>query len=291
MSSDDAAVEAPETPAELFHGYGRRARKQLGQHFLVDAQILHEIATLADIRPGEWVLEIGPGCGTLTLVLLQRGAKVEAIELDTNATSYLQERLEPHYPLEVREASALDIDLDEVLGKTEVPWKVVANLPYNIATKILFRLLEHHGGIEEMTLMFQKEVAHRIVAEVGDSDFGRLSLMVAMYADVHLAMTLPPDAFVPAPKVDSAVVQFHLHSQPRIEDEQVRKVFGRIVKAAFQSRRKTLANGLKSLGIDKGVVEEILEALELRPKIRPQRVSFENFAVLADVLIQKGEVR
>ncbi len=290
MDSEEQLVDAPKTPSELFHGYGRRARKQLGQHFLVDAQVLHEIATLADIRPDDQVLEIGPGCGTLTLVLLQRGATVEAIELDEQATSYLKKRLEGHFPLEVVQGSALNVDLEALLSAAEVPWKVVANLPYNVASKILFRLLDHHQRIEEMTLMFQKEVAHRIVAEVGDSDFGRMTLMVAMYADVHLAMTLPPGAFVPAPKVDSAVVQFRVREEPRIEEDKVRKAFGSIVKAAFQSRRKTLANGLKSLGIDKGVVEDTLEAMELRPKIRPQKVSFEEFAILADVLVQKGQI-
>ena len=280
----------PDNPRQLYEGFGYRARKQLGQHFLIDAGILHEIATLADIRQGDRVLEIGAGCGTLTLVLLQRGAEVDAVELDDNAVEYLEERLVPHFPLELYGESALDVDYGEIFDSTPVSWKVVANLPYQVAAKILFRLFEYTERIEEMTLMFQKEVAQCIVAEPGDSDYGRLSLMSKLYSDVHLPMILPQDSFVPPPKVESAIVQFRPVPGSRIDDDALRDAFARIVKAAFQARRKTLANGLKALGCDKSLVEETLEALDLKQKIRPQRVGFEDFVALAQVLLDRGEL-
>ena len=280
----------PRTPGELFRAFDFRARKKFGQHFLVDAAILEELAGLADIRSGEQVLEIGPGCGTLTLVLLQRGAEVLAVEIDRDAVAFLEERLASHFPLEVIGSSALDVDWDEILGATPVPWKVVANLPYNVGTKILFDLFEQRRKIEEMTLMFQREVADRIVAEPGDSNYGKLSLMARLYSDVHRAMTLPPGAFVPPPKVRSAVVQFRLLDETRIADDEVRRVFCRIVSAAFQARRKTLANGLSAMGCDKTLVESILRSLQLPEKIRPQRVSFDDFKTIAEELMDAGDV-
>lgn len=290
MTDEMPSESPPNNPRELYDDFGYRARKQLGQHFLVDAGILHEIVTLADVRHQDRVLEIGAGCGTLTLVLLQRGAEVDAVELDDNAVDYLRDRLVPHFPLQLHADSALSVDFDEIFGDLPIPWKVVANLPYNVAAKILFRLFEHTDRIEAMTLMFQKEVAQRIVAEPGDSDFGRLSLMAQLHSDVHLAMVLPPDAFVPAPKVESAVVQFRPVPGTRIDDDAVRKGFARIVKAAFQARRKTLANGLKALGCDKELVESTLAAMDINTKIRPQRVGFDEFVELADTLIEAGEI-
>lgn len=283
-------VKPPQSPRQLYDAFAHRAKKQLGQHFLVDAEILHEIATVADVRDGDRILEIGPGCGTLTLVLLQRGAEVDAIELDSDAVVFLEDQLMEHFPLRLHRGSALDVDLDELMGSTPVPWKVVANLPFNVASKVLFRLFEQRSRIEEMTLMFQKEVAQRITAEPGDSSYGRLTLMARLYSDVHLAMTLPPEKFRPVPKVESAVVRFRPIQNTRIPDDQLREDFDRIVRAAFQARRKTLANGLAALGCDKSLVEETLEKMELNPKIRPQRLSLEHFAQLAEVLRAKQQL-
>ncbi len=287
----DDEVESPAaTPEQLYRRFARPTRKRFGQHFLIDHGILEEIATLADLRAEDRVLEIGPGCGTLTLVLLQRGAEVEAIEIDRDAVAFLRRQLEPHFPLTVHQDSALDVNLAALLESTPIPWKVVANLPYNVGTKILFRLFEQGDRIEEMTLMFQREVADRIVAHPGDSEFGALSLMAQLYSEVHLAMTLPPGAFVPPPKVRSAVVQFRLIPGTRIGDPNLRSAFEQVVKAAFRQRRKTLANGLKAMGCDKSAVQEDLESLGLRSKIRPQKVAFEEFEELTKRLIDRGEV-
>ena len=280
----DDPTAAPKTPSQLFEAYRFRARKRFGQHFLTDPSILDEIVTIADIRSADPVIEIGPGCGTLTLTLVQRGAVVHAVEIDRDAVAFLRQQLEPHYPVTVQEASALDLDWGQVLQSSAVPWKVVANLPYNISTKLLFLLFEQADQIEEMTLMFQREVADRIVARAGEADFGALSLMSRLYADAHLAMTLPPQAFVPPPKVHSAVVQFRLIPGTRIVDKELRELFCRLVDGAFKARRKTLANGLKALGIDKAEVERALEELDLNPRIRAEKLSFDEFVRLSEKL-------
>lgn len=272
---------APLTPGELFRAYQHRTKKRFGQHFLVDPQILDEITVHADIQSGDQVFEIGPGCGTLSLMLLRRGATVKAVELDRDAAAFLRESLEPHYPFELVEADAMSVDFDELLGAQEVPWKVVANLPYNVGTEILFRLLEEGGGrLESMTLMFQREVAQRIVATAGEDGYGALSLMVQLHSEVHYGMTLAPGAFVPPPKVHSAIVQFLPIRGTRIEDPILRKRFKKIVKGAFQMRRKTLTNGLRALGYEKDVVEGHLKAMGLGAKVRPERISFEDFEAL-----------
>ena len=285
MSSSNAVAE---TPGELFRAYQHRTKKRFGQHFLIDPSILDEIVSVADISSGEQVLEIGPGCGTLSLMLMHRGAEVTAVELDRDAAAFLEESLVPHYPFTLHQGDALRVDLGEILAQTPVPWKVVANLPYNVGTEVMFRLFEEAGRIESMTLMFQREVAQRIVAEPGDSGYGVLSLMAQLHCNVHLAMTLGPGAFVPPPKVHSSVVQLQPLEKTRIEDEKTREVFKRVVRAGFQMRRKTLANGLRSLGCEKEDVEAILEGLGLKKKIRPEKLSFQEFKSLAEALVEEG---
>lgn len=280
--------EAPQEPRQLFRAYDFRTKKRLGQHFLVDAAILDEIVTVADVQPEERVLEVGPGCGTLSLMVLQRGAEVDAIELDRDAIAFLKESLEPHFPFRVHGGDALEIDLGSILESTPLPWKVVANLPYNVGTEVMFRLFEQAPRIEAMTLMFQREVAHRIVAEPGDSGYGVLSLMAQLHSHVHLAMTLGPEAFLPPPRVHSSVVQFRPLEKTRIEDRKLRELFRRIVRAGFQMRRKTLANGLKSIGIEKPLVESALEKMDRKPKIRPEKLGFDEFVRLAQLLDEEG---
>ena len=280
----------PASPGQLFRAFDFRARKRFGQHFLIDSAILEEIVALADVREGDRILEVGPGCGTLTLVMLQRGAEVDAVEIDRDAVAFLQRILVPHFPLRIHEDSALSVDWPQFLSSTPLPWKVVANLPYNVATKILFELFDARVHIEEMTLMFQREVARRIVAEAGDSEYGRLSLMSRLYSDVHLAMTLPPGAFVPPPRVHSAVVQFRVLPETRVEDATIREAFEEVVKAGFRSRRKTLANGLAAAGFEKSVVETIVEAMGLPKKIRPQRIDFDGFVEIARRLVSAGQL-
>ncbi len=282
-------TEAPEEPQELYRAYQERAKKRFGQHFLVDPGILEEIVGLADLRLNDPVLEIGPGCGTLSLVLLQQGARLVAVEKDRDAAHFLRSALVPYFPMELHEGDALDVSLDELLEGAP-RWKVVANLPYNVGTEILFRLLESSAKIDTMVLMFQREVAKRIVADVGDDGYGVLSLMVRLFADGYLALTLKPGAFVPPPKVHSSVVVLKPLEGSRIKDEALREAFRRVVRAGFQARRKTLANGLKALGCEKALVEELLEELGLGKKVRPERVSFGEFRELTRGLLERGEL-
>jgi 16S rRNA (adenine1518-N6/adenine1519-N6)-dimethyltransferase len=282
-------VENIKTPGELVRRYEKRTKKRFGQHFLVDPNILGVIADVAEIEPGDRVLEIGPGCGTLTYKLLERGAKVLAIELDRDLVEFLNEQLVPGRDLEVVAGDVLQQDLGDLLDRSDTGarsdsgggWKCAANLPYNVATEIFFRLAEVMDRISTLALMFQREVAERFVAKAGDDDYGVLSLMSRLYADAEIMMTLPPGAFRPPPRVHSAVVRFKPVPGTRIPDKDLRRVFRRVVRQAFQTRRKTLPNALKSTGVEKPRLKEAIASVGLDLRIRPERVSFEKFVELA----------
>ncbi|WP_230467352.1 16S rRNA (adenine(1518)-N(6)/adenine(1519)-N(6))-dimethyltransferase RsmA [Lujinxingia vulgaris] len=272
------------TPGDLLRSFGQRTKKQFGQHFLVDPSILQEIVRCAGLKPGDAVIEIGPGCGTLTLTMLQAGATVDSIEIDRDAVEFLQEALPQEWGFTLHPGDALKTDMAAIVGSRPGPWKAVANLPYNVGTEVTFRLFELRETIGSMTLMYQREVARRMVAKAGDDDYGALSLMVELYADAEIVMSLPPGAFVPPPKVHSAVVNFKMLPKTRIEDEERRAFFERVVKSAFQARRKTLPNGLKALKLPKDQVVAAIESAGLSPKVRPERVGFEAFLAVADAL-------
>lgn len=286
----DALERAPKSPGELFRAYGLRTKKRFGQHFLVDPAILSEIVDLAALKPGDQVLEIGPGCGTLTLTMLQRGVTVEAVELDRDAIAFLETVLMPHFQLQVHGGDALAMDLEAILSGSDKDWKVVANLPYNVGTEVMFRLFEQARHIKEMTLMFQREVAQRIVARQGESSYGQLSLMAQLHANTELVMNLKAGAFVPPPKVQSAVVRFEVLEETRIADPDLREVFQRVVRTGFQARRKMLTNSLRGLGLQKTPIEEALNEVGLSVKARPEELSFEEFEALSRALIGGGRL-
>lgn len=282
-----------ETPSQLLRGFEHSAKKRFGQHFLVDPKILGAIAAHADVGAGDHVLEIGPGCGTLTLTMLQRGAVVQAVEVDRDAIAFLRHALEPNWPLTIVEGDVLRQDLRQLLtnfgaagaGEKPVRWKAVANLPYNVATEIFFRLMEVREHFDVMALMFQKEVALRLVARVGDNNYGALSLMCQLYCDAELVMRLPPGAFVPPPKVDSAVVRMRPLVETRIPDAALREQFVAVVKGAFGMRRKTMANALfSSLKIEKDATAAALEAIGLKANARAETLGFEEFLEVAAIL-------
>ncbi|MFU8807115.1 MAG: 16S rRNA (adenine(1518)-N(6)/adenine(1519)-N(6))-dimethyltransferase RsmA, partial [Bradymonadaceae bacterium] len=184
--------------------------------------------------------------------------------------------------LSLIEGDAMEYPLAGFSPKEGKDFKIVANLPYNVATEIFFRLAEVGERWSVMVLMFQKEVARRMTARVGDSDYGVLSLMCQLHVDAEIVMNLPPGAFVPPPRVHSAVVRFRPLPGTRIENEEVRERFKRIVKGAFQARRKTFPNAVKGLGLDRERVREALEELGLDIKVRPEGVSFEQYVALAE---------
>ncbi len=251
----------------------KRKTKRFGQHFLTDPNILDHIIDLADVEEGKPILEIGPGCGTLSVAILERGYPLTAIELDRDLCKFLKAQELPDFTL--IEADAVKTDLEALAHKN-----VIANLPYNASTRILFKLLR--SPFESLTLMFQKEVAVRICSEHDRKSYGSLSIMTQLLSRPELVMSLPPDAFSPPPKVDSAVVRFTWRRQI---DEDVIDDFQVFVRAGFAMRRKKLVNNLVRL-YPKDLVCEALEKLEISTTIRGEAISPQDFLKLFHLLAE-----
>ena len=250
-------------------------KKRLGQNFLFDPSILRRIISVAHLSPRDTVVEIGPGLGRLTALLSEHAGRVVAIEFDEDLHKRLLGTLSGYENIELVHDDALKYPY-ETLGK----FKVVANIPYYITTPIIFRLIEHKEQLESMTLMVQREVARRIVATPGNKEYGVLSIMVQYHAKPRLEFIVPRGAFRPVPKVDSAVLHIELCREPSVsvKDE---KFFSRVVRTAFSQRRKMLLNSLKSIT---GDIKEKLVLAGIEPSRRPETLSIEEFARLADEL-------
>jgi 16S rRNA (adenine1518-N6/adenine1519-N6)-dimethyltransferase len=263
---------------QVIADHGLSARKSLGQNFLLDLNLTAKIARQAGNLADTDVLEIGPGPGGLTRGLLAQGArKVLAIEKDPRCLPALDE-IAARYPgqLQVMIGDALDID---PLAHLTPPIRVAANLPYNVGTELLVRWLTPPTWPpfwQSLTLMFQREVAERIVAAPGSKAYGRLAVLAQWRCDARIVMSLPPEAFTPAPKVSSAVV--HLKALPKPKFEADPDVLSRVVAMAFNQRRKMLRSALKGLGPD---VEDRLQAAGIKPTERAEQVSLEGFCALA----------
>lgn len=275
-----------DTPADLIRAYRRGAKKQFGQHFLSDPSILDKICSYAQIQPQDRVLEIGPGCGTLTWSMLTRGADVLAAEIDRDAIAFLK-GVFADQSFALLEGDALKVNWLDVLDAHDGQWKCVANLPYNVGTALFLNLTQYAERFESLTLMFQREVAKRMAASVSEKAYGSLSLLVELYYDAEIVMSLPPGAFSPPPKVHSAVVKFRPVPGTRIEDERVRQLFERVIRAAFQQRRKKLTNGLKALSLDKALVESILTNMGRSTNTRAEELSFDAFHELVGRLAEE----
>lgn len=259
-----------------------RARKRFGQHFLERAWVDKLIASL-NATPEDSFLEIGPGRGALTKPLAPHVREIVAVEIDRDLAAALPAEL----PSNVRivQGDFLDVNLDTLLQDTSLPARVVGNLPYNVSSPILFKLLDaadEGRRFSDATLMLQKEVVDRLAATPGSVDYGTLSLQVALLADVERVLTLPPGAFRPPPKVTSAVVRLRFH--PPAADVGDRKTFERIVRGVFLQRRKTLANALKPVAASLGrSAPELLERAELDGSRRPEELSLAEMARLSRV--------
>ncbi len=251
-------------------------KKKLGQYFLYDPLILQKIISAARLTPDDYVVEIGPGPGRLTRLLADSVIKVVAIELDDNLYEKLKTELAGYPNLELVHGDALEFHYEDLPR-----FKVVANIPYYITTPIIFRLLDAKKRLDSMTLTIQKEVADRIVAKPGGKDYGVLSLMVQYYAEATFAFMIPKEAFRPSPKVDSAVVHMRILEKPSVTVKDER-IFFRIIKTAFSQRRKMLSNSLKSLGPD---VKPWLDNAGIDAKRRPETLSIDEFAILADTVL------
>ncbi|MBZ4023438.1 16S rRNA (adenine(1518)-N(6)/adenine(1519)-N(6))-dimethyltransferase [Rhodobacter sp. TJ_12] len=273
-----AAIDGLPPLREVIATHDLVAKKSLGQNFLLDLNLTAKIARCAGDLTGADVLEVGPGPGGLTRGLLAEGArKVLAVEKDSRCLPALAE-IAAHYPdrLEVIQGDALAVD---VAAHLRAPYKIAANLPYNVGTELLVRWLTPPAwppAWDSLTLMFQKEVAQRITAKVGDTHYGRLAILAQWRSDAKIVMHLPPEAFQPAPKVHSAVV--HLKALPAPRYEADAKVLERVVAAGFNQRRKMLRASLKGVHPR---IEALLEEAGIAPTERAERVSLEKFCALA----------
>ncbi len=248
-------------------------KKHLGQHFLNDPLIIGRIILAAQLDPHDLVVEIGPGPGMMTRMLAGRAEKVIAIELDEKLYGKLKTKIAGFSNIDLILGDALEYHYGDLPD-----FKVVANIPYYITAPIIFKLLEARKNLKSMTLTVQKEVAERIVAKPGKKDYGVLSIMVQYYAKTYFEFMIPKEAFRPVPKVDSAVIHMDILERPSVQVEN-EKAFFKIVKTAFSQRRKMLSNSLKSIRED---VKEWLDKTGIDPHRRPETLSMEEFARLAD---------
>ena len=269
-----------------------RAKKSLGQNFLVDGNIIANIVKAADIRPEDMILEIGPGRGALTSRLVDSAARVVAVEWDRELVALLRRELGHHETLEIIHGDILRVDFHKDLplsGKDK--WKVVANLPYNISSQILFRFIDERSLFSELLLMLQKEVGDRLLAPPSCKDYGVLTVLSRLYFDVEKVMPVKPSSFRPIPKVDSVVLRFRILPHPRIDvgDEAF---FRRVVKASFSQRRKTLFNCLKSMEYfpDEAALRQVFDCACIDARRRGETLSLEEFALLSKEMLAMGRV-
>ncbi|HML89335.1 MAG TPA: 16S rRNA (adenine(1518)-N(6)/adenine(1519)-N(6))-dimethyltransferase RsmA [Methylomusa anaerophila] len=262
--------------------FGIHMSKKLGQNFLIDGSVVAGIVSAAKVSPGDAVLEIGPGIGTLTQGLAEAGADVTAVELDRRLLTVLAKTLAGYENVKILQGDILKIDISrEIIGGNYKNYKVVANLPYYITTPIIMKLLEDRLPIELLVTMVQKEVAERMVAQPGGKDYGALSVAVQYYTVPEIMVVVPPASFIPPPAVESAVIRCTVRQEPPVQlfDE---KYFFRVVKAAFAQRRKTLSNALKAAGLTKTLVDDILNSTGIDGKRRGEQLSQAEFAALAN---------
>ena len=260
-------------------------QQALGQHFLIDQGIADKIVRLAGLVSDDWVVEIGPGMGVLTFRMLPLVKKVIAVELDQGMATYLREKGEVHPSLTIIRQDVLGFDFAKAAREADRRIKVVANLPYNIATQVVFRLLDYRQALARFTLMLQREVAERITAAPGGKDYGLLSIFTQLFTEPKIILRCPPEAFYPSPRVESAVVGFEVLEQPRvaIDDEGF---FRKVVKASFGQRRKTLLNALRGspLPLSREQIEQALLAAGIDSRRRAETLDLTEFQRLTEAL-------
>jgi 16S rRNA (adenine1518-N6/adenine1519-N6)-dimethyltransferase len=265
---------------------GVSPKQALGQHFLIDQGIARKIVRLADLEPEDCVVEIGPGMGVLTFLMLPLVKKVIAVELDQGMADYLREKAEGMASLIVVRQNALGFDFSTAAKEAGRRLKVVANLPYNISTPVISRLLESREALAHLTLMLQREVAQRISASPGGKAYGPLSIFTQLYTSPKIMMRVPPEAFYPPPRVESALVKFEILGHPRIAIDH-EGFFQKVVRASFAQRRKTLLNALTGSSLSLGPKDKIAEALEaigIDPRRRAETLDLIEFQRLAEAL-------
>ena len=264
--------------------YHITANKNLGQNFLIDDDTVSGIVDAANVSKDDLIIEIGPGLGTLTKELLDRAGKVICIELDKRMIEILNDRFSMYDNFKVLNDDVLKVNLKELIAEEKVKTtKIVANLPYYITTPIIMKLLEERLDIETITVMIQKEVADRLVTEPGTGDTGAITYAIHYYTNPKRVLEVPNTAFIPEPKVDSTVINLEALKEPKVAVKNEEKLF-EIIKTAFMQKRKTLLNALANSNKygSKEQIDKTLELLGIDNRVRPEKLTLEEFAKIAD---------
>ena len=267
---------------ELVKIYNFKFSKSLGQNFLIDDSVLTDIVDGASVDDKDFIIEIGPGVGTLTAKLLMKAKKVTSIELDNDLIPILQEELGEHENFDLIHNDALKVDFNSLIGD-EPSVKLVANLPYYVTTPIIVKLLKDGYNFKSLTIMIQKEVAERINAEPNCKEYGALSVLVQYYCNTSIVRRVAPSCFIPRPKVESIVIRLDRLEAPRVNVKDENLMFA-LVRAGFNMRRKTLWNATKTFNLSKEKLEEAFEKSGIDPKRRAETLSIEEFAHLSDCI-------
>ena len=278
----------PKYTIEVLQKYGFVFQKRFGQNFLIDTHVLDRIIQASEITKDDFVLEIGPGIGTMTQYLADSAREVTAVEIDDALIPILKDTLKEWDNVNVIHGDILKTDIRKIADEKNQgrPIKVVANLPYYITTPIIMGLFESHVPVDSITVMVQKEVADRMQTGPGSKDYGALSLAVQYYAKPEIVANVPPNCFMPRPKVGSAVIRLTCHQEKPVQVQDEKLMFN-IIRASFNQRRKTLANGLKNaatLDFTKEEVEAAIDALGKGASVRGETLTLEEFARLSDLL-------
>lgn len=283
-----ATLGIPQNTIDILKKYDFHFQKKFGQNFLIDTHVLEKIIDAAGVTKDDFVLEIGPGIGTMTQYLCERAREVMAVEIDDKLIPILADTLSAYDNVTVVNEDILKLDIDQIAREHNAgkPIKVVANLPYYITTPIIMGLFESHVPLESVTVMVQKEVADRMQAGPGTKDYGALSLAVQYYSEAEIVANVPPNFFMPRPNVGSAVIRLTCHKDCPVKVTDEKWMF-RIIRASFNQRRKTLQNGLgndASLPVTKEQAKAAIESMGLSATIRGEALSLAQFAELANRL-------
>ena len=286
-----ATLGNPQNTIEVLQKYRFNFQKKFGQNFLIDTHVLDKIIDASGVNKEDFVLEIGPGIGTMTQYLAENAREVMAVEIDKNLIPILSDTLKNYSNVTVINEDILKLDICKLAEEKNQgkPIKVVANLPYYITTPIIMGLFESHVPIDSITIMVQKEVAERMQEKPGSKEYGALSLAVQYYAKPEIVANVPPNCFMPRPNVGSAVIRLTRHEKPPVEVEDEKLMF-RIIRASFNQRRKTLANGLNNspeIHLPKEVIQESIVSLGVPENIRGEALSLEQFAELSNEIGQR----
>ena len=286
-----AVLGNPKNTIEILQKYNFNFQKKFGQNFLINTGVLEDIIDAAEVTDEDMVLEIGPGIGTMTQYLCENARQVIAVEIDTNLIPILKDTLSAYDNVRIINDDILKVDINELAREYNNgrPIKVVANLPYYITTPIIMGLFESHVPIESITVMVQKEVADRMQAGPGTKDYGALSLAVQYYSKPQIVVNVPPSCFMPQPKVGSTVISLRRHQQPVVQVADEKLMF-KVIRASFNQRRKTLANGLNNYGginLTKEQIQQSIEELGVPVNIRGEALSLEQFACLSNIIGKK----